>query len=513
MKAMLSTHILFLLVITAAFTVSAQPGSLDTTFGTGGKVTTVIGTNGGTIFGITIQTDGKIVTAGSIATSSSANVELARYNSDGTLDSLFDTDGLVTTVVGSGSSAANAVAIQPDGKIVIGGSYYVSNSDFLIARYNTDGSLDTTFSIDGVQVTDVGGANEYCQSVAIQPDGKIVALGRTGTFPNFDFLTIRYNTDGTVDTTFDTDGIVQTAVGAGDDRGYSIGLQPDGKIVVGGASAIGSDYQFSLARYNTDGSLDSSFDSDGLATMGIATYDCYGISLVIQSDGKIVLGGSIDNGPLRSFGLARFNGNGSIDSTFDADGIVFTPVGTDYDQINSVLLQPDGKIIGAGFITGSVPTDIDFALARYNTDGSLDTTFDNDGIVTTIWGNEGDQCNAAALQTDGKIVAAGKYGNPSTIYNDFALARYNGDQGVGVNELKNSGNSLVIYPNPVTNELFIVGTESHGEIFVYNAEGALLLKKKSAADRTRIDTEKFIPGMYYISYRDGNRTMSLKMVK
>ncbi|MFT6765834.1 MAG: putative delta-60 repeat protein [Alteromonas naphthalenivorans] len=217
-------------------TISA--GTLDGSFGGGdGKVTTNI--NGGDIaYGVAIQSDGKIVVVGE----SNSSFGVARYNTDGSLDTSFDTDGFLTTNFGS-VDAAYGVAIQSDGKIVVSGN---SGNDFAVARYNTDGSLDTTFDTDGKLTTDIGSSStDVAYGVAIQADGKIVVVGDNGS----DFAVVRYNTDGSLDTTFDTDGKLTTDIGtATADTARAVTIQTDGKIVVVGRSAN----DFAVVRYLND---------------------------------------------------------------------------------------------------------------------------------------------------------------------------------------------------------------------------------------------------------------------
>ena len=217
-------------------------------------------------------------------------------NANGSLDTSFDTEGKVTTALGSAGNGAQSVAIQSDGKIVVAGSSNdndVSGDDFALARYNTDGSLDTSFDTDGKVTTAIGSSNDRAYSVAIQSNGKIVVAGNSsnGGF-NTVFALARYNTDGSLDTSFDTDGKITTAIGSATDTAYSVAIQSDGKIVAAGYSYNGSNNDFALARYNTDGSLDTSFDTDGKITTAIGLEADLAQSVAIQSDGKIVAAGS-----------------------------------------------------------------------------------------------------------------------------------------------------------------------------------------------------------------------------
>jgi uncharacterized delta-60 repeat protein len=225
-----------------------------------------------------------------------------------------------------------------------------------------EGDLDTSFDSDGKVTTDIGGIDNRARSVAIQSDGKIVAAGYSNPGSNYDFTLARYNTDGTLDTNFDSDGKVTTAIGSGTDQAFSVAIQSDGKIVAAGYSNNGSNDDFALVRYNTDGSLDTSFDSDGKVTTAIGGSDDRAHSVAIQSDGKIVVAGHSDNGSNEDFALVRYNTDGTLDTSFDSDGKVTTAIGSASDFARSVAIQSDGKIVAAGRSTGS---NDDFALVRY----------------------------------------------------------------------------------------------------------------------------------------------------
>jgi len=372
-------------------------------------------------YAVAVQTDGKIVAAGTAnvsLNSSSVNYDFAvfRYNADGSLDTSFDADGKVTMPIGNAYNnydIAYAVAIQTDGKIIAAGasSFFTSFSSvrFTLVRYNTDGSLDNSFGAGGIVTNEsvIGKIHE----ISIQTDGKIVAAGGgDGPYGNYfgDFRIARYNPTGTLDASFGTGGFVTTDFGNAEQNANSVAVQADGKIVVAGYTGfydynddIGY-YDFALARYNTDGSLDTSFDTDGKLTTTFGGNYEVAQSVVVQTDGKIVAAGyaEVDGG---SFAIARYNQNGSLDTSFDGDGKVTIDFGNS-SYASSIVLQSNGKIVVSGI--NYVGTVFDFALARLNTDGSLDTSFDMDGKLTTDFGGY-DRAYDIAVQADGKIIAAG----------------------------------------------------------------------------------------------------------
>ena len=400
-------------------------GTLDTTFNGTGKVTTAFGGqyDEDTAKSVAIQSDGKIVVAGYTHTGSNYVFALARYNTNGTLDTTFNGTGKVTTAFGTAGDQAMSVAIQSDGRIVAAGTSRNGTGfyDFALARYNSNGTLDTTFNGTGKVTTAFGAGNGMAFSVAIRPaDGKIVAAGYSDA-GNFTFALARYNPDGSLDTSFDTDGKVTTTIGSSGDTAYSVAIQSDGKIVAAGYANNGGKYDFGLVRYNDDGSLDASFDTDGKVTTAFGSGSDTAYSIAIQSDGRIVAAGSSDANGSVDFALARYNPDGSLDTIFNGTGKVITAIVTTYDAANSVAIQSDGKIVAAG--TANIGgNEFAFALARYNTNGTLDTSFGSGGLVTTSIGSNDAEANGVAIQPDGKIVAAGYSVNGFS--RDFAVARY-----------------------------------------------------------------------------------------
>src|SRR5215831_9343154 len=287
---------------------SAQtPGTLDSTFGTGGRVTTDFGGNSAART-IAVQTNGQILTAGVAGLNGVFNFALARFNGDGTLDASFGTGGIVTTGFGVSAEATSAV-VQADGKIVAAGYANLDGGEsFAMARYNSNGTLDTTFGTGGkVGTAFDSGSVSYAQafSVSVQPDGRIVAAGYTEIGaclfngleqPCFDFALARYNSNGTLDASFGMGGRVTTDFAGPNDQAESVAVQPDGRIVVAGAAGrfTNRGFDFALARYNTNGTLDTSFGTSGKVTTDFAGADdvpSEPSAVALQSDGKIVVVG------------------------------------------------------------------------------------------------------------------------------------------------------------------------------------------------------------------------------
>ena len=373
---------LFVLII-AASSVRAADGDLDITFGTGGKVTTDFDYSF-----FALHSDGKIVVAGR----NQNRLQLARYNIDGSLDAAFGSEGKVTPQF-SGLrlwTQPTGIAVQPDEKIVVLSTFSPSYAifEYSIARYNSDGSLDTTFGIEGtVTVKD-----RYASSLRIQVDGRIVVAGSDSASRRQ--LLERYTIDGSPDANFGAGGKIETDVFWG-----RVAIQADGKILLAGAVLTSGRGVVALARYTSDGSLDTDFGSGGkVITTFPNPWPAMATAVATQSDGKIVVaGGGLDvESGLR---FARYNSDGSLDTTFGVEGKVSDDV-----DATSLAIQSDGKIIvGAGVYVAGL------SLTRYDADASLDRSFGNGAYAP------GDGVIALALQFDGKIVATAPY----------SLIRYN----------------------------------------------------------------------------------------
>jgi uncharacterized delta-60 repeat protein len=240
-----------------------------------------------------------------------------------------------------------------------------AGGDFALARYHPDGTLDPTFGSGGVVTTDFAGSVDRVEGLAVQPDGKLVAAGQAFSGAGLDFALARYNSDGTVDASFGSGGKVTTDLAGGDDAGFfSVAVLAGGKLLALGSGATGTGQDFTLVRYNPNGTLDPTFGSNGKVTADFAGGDDIGISLVVQPTGKLVAGGYAFIGAVRDFALARFKPNGLLDATFGMRGKVTTDFGGD-DGATTLASQPDGKLVAGGFAAG--PGGYDFALARYRT--------------------------------------------------------------------------------------------------------------------------------------------------
>ena len=333
------------------------------------------------------------------------------------------------------AAVPSSVVIQPDGKIVVaGGAFplFTFLGDFKVVRYNPNGSLDTSFG-DGGIVTTTFPEGSYAFALALQSDGKIIAAGTVfvdfnpGDMSDTDFALARYNPDGSLDTTFGNGGTVTTDFFGNEDDVFSVLIQPDGKIIaVGSANSPVNYYDFAAARYLANGTLDSTFGTGGKVSTDFGDHNFdQARSAALQSDGRIVAAGFAisQNGLSQNFAVARYTSNGVLDTTFSRDGITQIDFGSCCQSAYKVLLQSDGKIITVGY-ANTEDSDSDFLLARLSPRGSLDATFGVGGKVRTSFGDLNGGANGAALQSDGKIVAVGFQATFSNQWTNFALARY-----------------------------------------------------------------------------------------
>ncbi len=391
-------------------------GALDPTFGEDGIVTIRVLLGDHFVSRVTTQRDGKILVSGS-ARNSEGNLDITvlRLDRDGSPDSTFGVGGKVIISTGRFDDGSETMVIQEDEKILIGGfTNNGSNNDIFVLRLNPDGTTDNSFGIQGKVIKAIGASNEVCRSVALQSDGKILVGGESAGATT-DMFVLRLNRDGTIDSTFDNDGL-QTADFGSTDMISAVAVQSDGKIIGGGYAYNGTDYDFAMIRLNGDGSFDATFDSDGnndgkiLSAVGGSTDDT-ALGLLILPDGKLVMGGKMTASSGDQFAVVRYNRDGSLDPTFDGDGRQTSSVQGGCN-VFGLAMQSDGKTIQSGWVNDGRHQQ--FAVVRYTVEGSLDASFDGDGIVTTATGTGDSPGYWTAVQSDGKLVVVGTSSRPIT---------------------------------------------------------------------------------------------------
>lgn len=412
----------------------ATAGELDASFGAGGVLSTDFGGSYDWAYATAVQPDGKIVAAGVSNGAGTYDFALSRHRADGSVDPSFGDGGKVTTDFASSFDWAYALALQPDGKIVVGGVTDASGSpDFALARYHPDGSPDSTFGEGGRVVANLRPlTSDTIYGLALQPDGKILAGGTAFPDtvvlrPNGDFILARYSPDGAPDTGFGVAGAVTTDFGGESwDDARALALQPDGRVLLGGSTNSGSRRgvlfgadQLGLARYTPDGMLDRTFGDGGTVTLDGGSMVEAIRALALRPDGTIVAAGFVDGEHRGDMLLARFTPSGGLDPTFGTGGLTVTDFGSGSERLEGVALQPDGWIVAAGQV--ATEHHADFAVVRYDPEGRLDLSFGHGGLATFDFGGREDRTHALALQPDGGIVAVGQSET------NFAVARFDGE--------------------------------------------------------------------------------------
>ncbi len=490
-------YIILILIILITRIAAGQSGSLDMTFNRTGMVVIALGDTDNCGHSMAIQPDNKIIVVGSPYLALGNCFITVRLNEDGSMDKSFGIRGVVTTMLESGANEeAFTTVLQPDGKILTGG---YSNGKFGLIRYMVNGRLDSSFASGGIALTGVGIAGKG-NDLALQKDGKILMAGSG----NNQFTTVRYMPDGTPDTSFGKSGIVGTPVGSLSSA-TAIAVQTDGKIIVAGSSL----YDFAVVRYQPDGSLDSTFGINGIVTTPMNLSSPIVLDVVIQKDGKILTaGGSY----YCNVHFARYNPDGTPDTTFGHHGITSCDINSPASS-SSLTLQVDGKIITSGFWSPSEMI-LYYAMARLNADGSIDSAFGTNGYVHTPIQGMHDVANAVRVRDDGKILLAGCSHFPGSSNCDFAVARYiGGTAGISENE---DLPVFYIYPNPAKDKISIeiknAVFSKTTSISIYSINGDLLYSHSLKIKRYEQSVRVFPDGIYIIKLTAGGRSSEQKLV-
>lgn len=386
--------------VVAASTVVAMPGELDPTFGVGGVAPAPIFV----VWDVALQSSDAVILAGDALGGS--NLALARLTTAGVPDPMFGSGGTVLTPVGGGNASAAAVVVQPDDKIVVAGGN--ETADILVARYLVDGTPDGGFGVAGVASIPVGVSNALGIDVALQADGKVLVTGRAdGTTQ--DIVVVRLDTDGTPDALFGTGGVVTTDLGL-DEFGSRVLVQPDDKIlVVGTRQAAQGGGDIVVLRYETDGTLDPTFGTGGVSQLDFGGLEA-GLAAALQPDGKVVIGGAtgtIAMGLKRWALLTRVDGSGVLDGSFGDAGVVLPVLGGGGSVVEDVLVEPSGSIVAASDFTG-----MSGALSRFDGDGNLDSSFAPclHGLIPLEFETNASFARRIARQADGRYVVGGGSG-------------------------------------------------------------------------------------------------------
>lgn len=424
MKTRFVSSLLFFTLVLIPVISRAASGDLDRSYGVGGFYYAA-DADSSTV--LAIQTDDKVIAGGQCTVAGRKHFCLTRYLTTGVVDDSFGTAGRVTTPIGAGDSVITRISVLPEGKIlvvgytdqetpVVGGQHL---RQFAIARYSPTGILDPTFDGDGIITNPIisGQFGASAWDVTVQPDGKFIVAG-SGSVSSTGFVVVRFNFDGSFDQSFANGGILATSIAGGASGAYVVGLQPDGKIVLGGVGNFGAKFVF--VRLNTDGAIDDTFGGSGLVLPETNNLPKHLRRLVVLPDGKILAFGDIR--PQTTFLLAfyRINPNGTLDTTFDGDGSLLSNVLPNFlCTADDLVIQPNGKMLVS--LSGAINGNLHSISARFRADGALDKQFGNNGSVVRYATY---QSSGVVVQSDGKIVHGGTmYSDPPNGYR-FFLARY-----------------------------------------------------------------------------------------
>jgi len=456
-------------------TFSQSSSFLDYSFGNNGIITTAVGNADDGINAIEIQSDGKIVTAGYSYDGSGEKITVARYLDNGALDLSFNSTGVLAICINGFNDVGKDLVIQQDGKIVVAGyTFNGYNDDFAIVRLNMDGSIDSSFSHNGHFVFPFGDANDRCTSIISLNDGSFIAAGSTYNGYNHDLALVKLTSNGFLDSSFGDNGIITLDLST-DEYIESIALQPDGKLLVAGNYIDGIHQQFFLVRFTLNGQLDLEYDYNGIK-MITNTYNHKIYSLVIQNDNKAVVGGFKWRDDDYSMMLQRFDSEGDTDPSFgNIDNGIFNEMNF-ISNIQDLKIMTDGSIISAGNIFSGSSTNV--FVVRFSISGTIDKNFGDNGILITNVNQGNDNVNALAIQDNGKIILAG---NSFTGNNyDFMLLRYSSLLTSRESNSLNSNSDMIhVYPDGNNINIFIDKIHfERGIARIYDLKGSLVSESK-----------------------------------
>lgn len=498
-------------------TVFAQSGSFDSDFSGDGWLTDSFDNDDDDGQCVLVQPDGKILVAGRAFIQGDYDFVVIRYNPDGSHDNTFSADGKASFNFGTSFEDFGVdMVLQSDGKIVVAGHTDHSGIDLALVRFNADGSVDGSFGNNGKTILDVGTIYDTMRAMDIGLTGKLIVTGSAWGDP----FVAQFNTDGTPDNTFGTNGVVVTELPNAAGYLNDVQYQPDGKVLVVGTYAPNNeDGDFLVMRYNTDGSLDNTFSSDGIVNTDMAAGHDDGYNLHLHADGTITIVGTTQN----NSALVRYNNNGTLDLSLNGLGKLQLS-GTYNYSMRTMEVQPDGKyLLGGYYLDPTLANSFKVALMRVNHDGSFDTDFGTNGITQFRYNNNVDNsCNSIAIQPDLRIVITGGTG-PYQALHDIATARFLSGLNLGMADLGQAGTIPLVYPNPVkeTETLeYSLSKDQSVSIELLNINGQLIKSFIAEAARTAgpqketLTLPSSLPsGTYIIRLKTNNGQQNVRVIK
>ena len=481
----------------------AQAGTVDKSFGNNGIELTRLNDNfAPAINCMIVYPDGKILSAG--------YNYIIRNKADGTIDSSFGNNGKTY----DGNRSVSAITLQPDNKIVVAANYFKTVSEFAAIRYLSNGKADLSFGSQGIARFPIS-ANSA--GIGLQSNGKIILSGTTYETKSKAVL-VRVNTNGSIDSTFGVNGLT-TLMPTTDFFAVDIAIQSDDKILMA-CNVKNAQGGASLYRFNANGNIDSSFGTNGSAAAKQLFIGSPRQCIAVQTDGKIAIGGSTNNDSTK-FGVIRFLSNGQRDISFGNNGFVYTSFAKWFADVTAITAEADGKLIAVGNITNFQPGNFGFAAARFSSNGSLDNSFGTNGKISRMDPTFRINATGIGFQPDGKIIIAG-YADSGNVNspNRFAfVSRLNNFETAIVasnvtNTQQSASNKLIqIFPNPAKDVLHIMRVPYLSAIAVVNNTGVVLISRENVSGEVDIAIAKLHPGIYTLRIINGKSITSLKFLK
>ncbi|MCC6280245.1 MAG: T9SS type A sorting domain-containing protein [Saprospiraceae bacterium] len=475
--------------------VFAQTGSLDDSFnGNGYVLSSILSNYNNVATHVAVQVDGKILAGIAVyGPGLDEYTVIQRYLEDGSLDQTFNGSGQITLKYPGKEVYLSDILNLPNGKFLVAANIYNTNNAHYtpaLFRFLANGALDAGFGTNGVmQQAAVNGYTEMqFAEVDVLPDGKLIVAGYITPNEGAELCAVfRYQANGALDTGFHGDGIATVALGTNYVSVSTLVIDSNGKILIGGTYTGDTNYDFMAIRMHANGTLDNGFNGDGIAIFALTDQDDQVTGMALQSDGKIVLGGYARDMPgvaSTDFAVMRLTTDGNLDPTYSEDGSNIVSVGSGNDAAYTMVMQPDGKVVLAGYISNNTG-GADFAMARFTTNGNLDNTFSGDGkVVVPIVSNNTDAIYAVALQPDGKIVAAGIARTGDN--NSFVLARFISGVLVGTQDTGSQISETLLYPNPLKDQAqleYHLESATDVSINLYDVQGKLIQNLLAAVPR------------------------------
>jgi uncharacterized delta-60 repeat protein len=478
-------------------------GDLDLTFGINGSVITDLGIGYDQCSGLVVQPDQKIVIAGRAYITDWWYPTLIRINTDGTLDSTFNGDGIASGDVQHSTTLyaeADALVMQPDGKFLY--TFYLDffgGDGLAVTRFNSDGSIDTDFGVNGTTTVIAMAYSNYSNSLLLQGDGKILVVGSGQEYENAPSaaVAVRFTADGLLDETFADDGIFTFSQGNGT-LGIDAKQSTDGKIVMACSTGYSGYQDYVIIRLNDNGTFDNTFNEDGIVNFNISGLFDAPQFLTLREDGSIIVVGYSysDDGTNIDWAMVSLTSGGELDSEFGNDGVVIAALGDGDDIAESVAIAPDGKIIVAGYYEDFF---IYGAVLRYNANGELDNSFGTNGLA--LIDAYSYHLENVKLQADGKIVVCGWTGYSDTNEHHFTASRLLYD-GVNVVNENATDNKIHIYPNPSNEQFFLCFSDgmsgNFNRISIMDQSGKLVWQLSQVTQNMQVDVSHLAEGIYTV---------------